>query len=162
MRGCVLGAACLLLTMAAHGAAGGTILEPALIPGLAVAVTLGTVWAGRRATTARLAVFVIAVQALLHVMSVAGGHGHGSSVIPSPAMVIAHGVAAVAMAVVLTHADAIAHAWHAFLTALARPLPALIPVPIAAPIVPAPRHRPVPLLPLVSRDISRRGPPNHE
>lgn len=160
VRGSVLGASCLTVSMAAHAPACGVVLDVGLLLCGALAFGLGMAWAQRRARPVTLVAFVLGMQVLLHVVSVAAGaHHRGTGLIPSPSMVAWHAMAAVLMAMLLVRADTIAHRWAAFLRALRSPMPVL-PV-IACPgtalilVDPAPHawlHDP-------ARSIPRRGPP---
>ncbi|MBU6245985.1 MAG: hypothetical protein KGP12_12295 [Actinomycetales bacterium] len=160
LRGSVLAAACLAVSTAAHATACGVTLDVGLLLSVAITMGLGLAWAQRRARTATLVAFVLACQVLLHVVSVlASAHHSSASLIPSPSMIAWHAMAAVLMAVLLAHADTIAHRWAAFLHALRWPAPALPGIPLIAgaqpPAEPAPstwRHDP-------AYRIQRRGPP---
>jgi hypothetical protein len=113
--------------VAAHTAAGGVAIDAGLLLGLVAATALGVAWADRRATWTRCAVFVVGSQALLHVLaSLVGSHHPGQSLLPSPSMTLAHVLAAMLVALLITHADTLLHRWVAFLRTLAQPT-ALLP-----------------------------------
>lgn len=160
LRGTVLAVACLAVSAAAHATACGVTVDAGLLLSAAIAVGLGLAWAQKRARPATLVAFVLSCQALLHLVSVlASAHHSSASLIPSPSMIAWHAMAAALIALLLAHADTIAHRWAAFLHALRWPAPALPGIPLIAaaqlPAEPAPsawRHDP-------AHRIRRRGPP---
>jgi cytochrome bd-type quinol oxidase subunit 2 len=167
VRGSLLGAACLLITLAGHTAAGGNPADAGILLGLPLAVALGVAWAERRRSTGQLIAFVLGCQALLHVvMTLAAGHpGHGASalpgtpMLPGAPMLIGHLLAALAAALVLSHGEAVLHRWLAFLAALGQPALAVPTISIAE----HPAHHWIqPTLALhdrLARSTPRRGPP---
>lgn len=163
VRGAVLGVSCLLLSLAAHTAAGGASLDLGLGLSALIALALGIAWAERRATPLRLAAFVLIAQLVLHGFGVvAGSHHHGASLIPSPGMIAAHAIAAVGMALLLAHADTLAHGWVAFLQSLRTQLPVLQPLPVRVAAAVAAGPVPAVIRPVALHDIARRGPPVSE
>ena len=126
-RGAVVGAACLLSTVALHSAAGGSVGGLGLVLSLVVSLSLGIAMADRRRSLLTLAALLLGGQMLLHLLiSIGTGHGamlHGS---PSPtAMALAHLIACLVTAAILTRADDIAHCWLAFIRSMRRGVPAL-------------------------------------
>lgn len=128
-RAALIAGTLLVLTVAGHSAGGGS--APDLV-GLAIATILATALAlaasSRRLGIGRLLVLLLGGQALLHVvLSLAGGHDHGSSTTaPSvTAMVAGHVVAAALAAVVVTYADELIDRWIALVQAALGATPAV-------------------------------------
>ena len=162
VRGAVLGGACLLLTEIGHTSAGGGHLDIGTALAAVVALALGTAWAQRRRSVPRLVVFVASVQLLLHVLLVlSGAHGsHHVPLMPSMGMLLAHGLASVAMALLLNFGEATLQQWRTFLAALVGPHLAL---PLISPVGPVLAIRPHPasgITSIVIRQGPRRGPPS--
>jgi len=114
LRGIVVGAAMLILTSAAHTSANAsppTIGAFLILTPLVVALSIA--FLQRQRSYIWLIGFSVGVQALLHIlMTVGAGHGsHHASLLPSTAMVLTHVGAAIATALVLSHADALLHRW---------------------------------------------------
>ena len=162
VRGSALGVACLLITLAGHTAAGGNPADAGILLGLPIAVTLGFAWAERRRTTGQLIAFVLACQALLHlVMTLASGHpGHGTPLLPSAAMLLGHLFAAIVAALILSHGETVLHRWLAFLAELGRPALALPSLSITDQPTPTWITPAISLHGRLARSIPRRGPPD--
>lgn len=162
LRGAILGGSCLLLTEIGHSIAGGGHLDVGTGLAALVALALGTAWAQHRRSVPGLVAFIVAVQLLLHVLMVLGGsHGaHHAALIPSPPMVLAHGLAAVAMAVLLNFGESTLQQWLAFLTALAGPRPCLPGLAVVGPVIPAGSAPARGTSATLARRHLHRGPPN--
>ncbi len=160
MRGAALGVAAVLITILGHSAGHGELPEPGLILLLLpLAVALGALVAQKRRSGAWVLGFVLALQVLFHLLlTIAAGHGHHGSFLPDAPMLVSHLIAAAAVAVVLTHGDALIHRWIAFWQALAFEL-SWKPAPLAitgTPVYIEPTLAPSTAL---SHVIARRGPP---
>ncbi len=108
VRGGVLAGFCLLLSLTAHVAGGGT---PHLSPGLLVAGALLAVVCVAAADQQRGLGGIVAVlgtsQVLFHLLSAGGEHGGtvSATVTPGASMVLAHAVAAAIVGVLLAHGE---------------------------------------------------------
>jgi hypothetical protein len=114
LRGIVVGAAMLILTLAAHTSANASLPTiGALLILTPLVVALSIAFLQRQRSYLWLISFSVGVQALMHIlMTVGAGHGsHQASLLPSAAMVLTHVGAAIATAVVLSHADYLLHRW---------------------------------------------------
>ena len=162
MRGAVFGGACLLLTEIGHTSAGGGHLDIGTALAAVVALALGTAWAQRRRSVPRLAVFVAAMQLLLHVLMVlSGSHAsHHVPLLPNTSMLIAHTLAAVAMALLLNFGEATLQQWINFLAALVGPSLALPIITTAAPAMAIRTRAASGTTSIIDRQRPRRGPPS--
>jgi hypothetical protein len=163
IRGAVLGGACLLLTEIGHTSAGGGHLDISAALAAVVALALGTAWAQRRRSLPRLVVFVAAVQLLLHVLMVlSGSHAsHHVPLVPSTSMLIAHGLAAVAMAMLLNFGEATLQQWMRFLAALIGPAFSLPVIAVADQGTVLAPSASIGMSATLGRQLRRRGPPSH-
>jgi hypothetical protein len=159
-RGAALGVAAVLITILGHAGGHGALPEAGLLVLLLpLAIALGALVTHKRRSGAWVLGFVLALQVLFHVLlTIIAGHGHDGALLPDTSMLLGHVVAAVAVAVVLTHGDALIHRWIGFWQALALELrwtPA--PLPFAcAPIFIEPH---VVDSTVLGHAIARRGPP---
>lgn len=149
-----------VVTLAAHTAGGGAVdaLSTAVVLALAVALAAGL--ANRRLGLTRLIPALLGAQVVLHLlMSVAGAHGASHAVHGGWLMAGAHVAAALAIALVVAHADGLLAAWATLLrTTLgaALRLPATPDAHGALPTSVAPAT--TTLIALLHR-VERRGPP---
>jgi hypothetical protein len=162
LRGAILGGTCLVLTEIGHTAAGGGHLDVSTGLAALVALALGTAWAQRRRSVVRLTLFIAAVQLLLHVLMVmSGAHAsHHVPLLPGTSMLIAHALAAVAMALVLNFGEATLQQWITFLAALAGPSLALPVITTAAPAMAIRTRAAIGTTSIIDRHQPRRGPPS--
>jgi hypothetical protein len=161
-RGAVVGAVCLVLSLGSHAAAGGDVpgVGAVLLAGC-VAVAVCTWWAARRRGPVALLALTGSLQVGLHLLlQLVAGHGATGALVPGPAMVAAHVLAAASMAWVLAGGEdalwevcaALTHAW-APATGTASPVPPGPAVP------PSPPTRMEPAGIVLARSRPRRGPP---
>ena len=165
-RGLTLAASCLLLSAGAHAVAGGGApeLEPALLgPALLSAVCVAA--ADRRRGFAGILGVVAVSQPVLHVLlSLSHDPAAAAVALPGLGMVLAHAVAGLVVAALLAGTEAVLWGFAALsATVLLRQprrvhagLPAVLTA-FDAPVLPTPARRPYALL--LSRGLSRRGPP---
>ena len=160
MRGAALGVAAVLITILGHSAGHGELPEPGLLLLLLpLAVALGALVAQKRRSGAWVLGFVLALQVLFHLLlTIAAGHGHHGSFLPDVPMLVSHLIAAGAVAVVLTHGDALIHRWIAFWNALAIEL-GWIPAPQAVAAAPVFIEPTLVTSSALAHAIARRGPP---
>ena len=165
-RGATLGGALLVLTCAGHAAGqGGALPAPYSLVILApLAFALGIAFAERRRTTLGLFAFLLAVEALFHVLlSVVGGHHSGASAtvhgVDTQAMLAGHVLAALVFAAVLGYGDDLLHRWLAFLGDLARSAPRLSPAWTARTAPPVGVSASPLRSSTILRSVRRRGPP---
>jgi hypothetical protein len=161
-RAALVAGALTLLTLAGHTAGGGRVdlvglaLVSLLSVGLAVATT------ARPPSLTRLLAVLLAGQALLHlVLTFAAGHeAHGTTHLPTTAMVGAHVLAGVAAALLVRHADGLLARWADFVTAVIGPQvrPALEPLESASTSVTS-AARSLLQLDVLLHQVVRRGPP---
>lgn len=122
VRAVTIAVIALTISLGSHGFAHGEIPGAgALVSGLAVTLLIGLNTSGRRYTTGRALIVLLAVQPALHVLFVVGAHGahpvnSAGSVLPSaptagPAMVGAHLLAAGLAAVWIGHGDGLLWRW---------------------------------------------------
>lgn len=161
-RGLLLGLAMILLTSIAHTAGDGQLPGvSAYLLMLPLCAALGVATMTRSHGWAWFACYAVGVQALLHVLLVTtSGHAaHEQAITPSPAMLLAHAVAAVAVGLLLAHGDALLLRWLAYMRAAlsvpASRLPLVTPRSLRTPWRP-----PLPCSStLLEHKIARRGPP---
>ncbi|MDO9485204.1 MAG: hypothetical protein Q7K25_03985 [Actinomycetota bacterium] len=162
LRGLLLGIAMVLLTATAHAGAHGQLPDAGALGLLTViSVGLGTIAMERPRGISWFLLYAMGMQTLLHVLLVTttAHTAHGNSLVPSASMVLAHVLAAGALAVLLAHADAVLLRFvfymRTVLFALIRPL--VLHVPWQTDNFTAV----TPLLPQVTIKfaIARRGPP---
>lgn len=112
VRGLVMSAACLFFPGAAHMAAGGAVPTHAgFLLGAALLSVACVGLADRRRYAGEIACVLFFSQPALHVLLVlAGQHGGEAAIFPSTAMLVAHGVAASVLTVLLAGAEAVAWA----------------------------------------------------
>ena len=116
MRGAALGVAAVVITALGHSGGHGALPEPGLLALLLpLALALGTLVAHKRRSGAWVLGFVLALQVLFHLLlTIAAGHGHQGSLLPDTPMLLGHLIAALVVAAVITHGDALIHRWIAF------------------------------------------------
>lgn len=160
MRGAALGVAAVLITLLGHSGGHGELPEPALLALLLpLALALGTLVAQKRRSGAWILGFVLALQVLFHtLLTIAAGHAHQRGFLPDTSMLLGHLIAAIAIAGVLTHGDALVHRWIAFWQALAIEL-GWTPAPQAAGAAPAFFEPHISDSAVLGHAIARRGPP---
>ena len=152
--------AAVLITIMGHSAGHGELPEPGLLLLLLpLAVALGALVAHNRRSGAWVLGFVLALQVLFHLLlTIAAGHGHHGSFLPDTQMLVSHLIAAAAVAVVLTHGDALIHRWIAFWQALAFELN-WRPAPLALASTPVFIEPTLIESSALAHVIARRGPP---
>lgn len=163
-RGLTLSAACLATPAVAHVAAGGGV--PAAGPLLFVAALLSVACvalADRRRTAGEIAAILLLSQPVLHVLFALSGHGT-AAVVPSPAMAIGHGLAALSLTAILAGAEALTWSLAALsATVLLRRARALFTFAARAVVPAAPPHGADASTPAYVRHLTdtapRRGPP---
>ena len=161
MRGAALGVAAVVITALGHSGSHGALPEPGLLALLLpLALALGTLVAHKRRSGAWVLGFVLALQVLFHLLlTIAAGHGHQGSLLPDTSMLLGHLIAALVVAAVITHGDALIHRWIDFWHDLALELD-------WTPAPPAITSAPVFMEPTLSEStalahaIARRGPPS--
>ena len=119
MRGMVLGALCALIALAGHAVGGGHATGLGAALAVLVVALLGTAIAKQELTLARLSVFAVGSQLLVHLMVAAAHHQHaqgGGRGFSAQSMVVGHVVAALFAAVMLRQADATVFRWARFLS----------------------------------------------
>ncbi len=158
-----MGAALAVLTVAGHTAAQGSIDAVGVVVTAAISVALGLSVTRGPLGFPRLLAFLLAGQALLHVvLAFASAHSHGTAVgAPSTAaMVAGHVLAAIVAAMVVCHADGLMARWSALLGSTlgwSRPVPVRPARPMDA-VLPYVEDRGLVLRHLDHR-LQRRGPP---
>lgn len=160
MRGAALGVAAVLITLLGHSGGHGELPEPVLLVLLLpLALALGTLVAQKRRSGVWILGFVLALQVLFHILlTIAAGHAHQRGFLPDTSMLLGHLIAAIAIAGVLTHGDALVHRWIAFWQALAIEL-GWTPAPQAAGSAPAFFEPHISGSAVLGHAIARRGPP---
>ena len=159
-RGSALGAAAVLITILGHSGGHGAVPEPGLLVLLLPpALGLGALVSHKRRSGAWILGFVLALQVLFHLLlTIAAGHGHHGPLLPDAPMLLGHLIAALGIAAVLTHGDALIHRWIEFWHALWLEF-SWAPAPASArrlqPFFTPPTLAPVALV----GTIARRGPP---
>ena len=120
MRGAALGSVLFALTVSGHMASGGGHSLANAVWLLPIMIVLSATLADRRRTLGWLVAYLLGAETLFHlVLTVSLGHdGRVASAAPSPAMVVAHAVAAVVAAVAIHHADDLLHRWLQFVETL--------------------------------------------
>jgi hypothetical protein len=160
MRGAVLGIAAVLITLLGHSGGHGALPETGLLALLLpLALGLGALVSHKRRSGAWILGFVLALQVLFHLLlTIAAGHGHHGPLLPDAPMLLGHLFAALAVAAVLTHGDALIHRWIAFWHSLSQTF-VWIPTPASRcspqPFFESPALHAVTL----TGTIARRGPP---
>jgi hypothetical protein len=162
-RAALTSSALVVLTLAAHSAASGTL--PSLVPlvlvvGLATALT----WAvsDRRRSLAWTTAYLVGAQALLHlILAFAGTHGHAAGLVPSTSMLAAHLAAALVAAVVLVHSDGLIQRWAALLAHLLGSPATVLADPVGVPgrVLPPSTRRHLHVRDALRHSVERRGPP---
>ena len=162
LRGLILGLAMVLLTSAAHASAHGQLPDAGglalLIP---VSVGLSTIAMERKRGVLWFVLYALGIQALLHVLlvTVSAHSSPHSSLLPDQTMLLAHGITAGLLALLLAHGDALLLRWVAYMsTVLYR---ALIPLRLIA-AMGIDNFAPVAALSqarAIEFSIPRRGPP---
>lgn len=160
VRGTALSAACLLLSLAAHAAAGGHVR---LGVGLWTAVLLLSAFcvlaANRRATPYEIGAVVAVSQVLLHVFAGLGGHPTHSVDPATPGMWAAHLTAGTLMTVLLAQGERLVWVLFALFERLVR-LAIVWPVPARPRTLAVPHRVPdVPRIRVVAEPVGERGPP---
>jgi hypothetical protein len=156
----VLGISAVLITVLGHSGGYGTLPEPGLLVLLLpLALGLGALVSHTRRSGAWILGFVLSLQVLFHLLlTIAAGHGHHGPLLPDAPMLLGHLIAALAIAAVLTHGDALIHRWIEFWQALSLEF-SWTPAPASArspqPFFEAPALGSDPLV----STIARRGPP---
>jgi hypothetical protein len=161
-RGAVAGAACLVLSLGWHVAAGGAVPGAgAVLLAACVAAAVGTWWAARRRGTVALLALTGSLQIGLHVLfELLTGHGAAGALLPGPAMTAAHLLAAAGVAWVLACGEDALWQVCAALTHASAPVPGAVPPPPELPALPAlPWPRTDPAGVVLARSRPRRGPP---
>jgi len=124
VRGLVLGMCVLAISVAGHAAGGQGSLPDivSLLVLLPIAIALSVTLTDRRRGVAWLLGYLLAVQALFHVLlTLSTGHaGAHQGFTPTMSMLALHLLATLASAVVLTRGDAHLVAWLRFLNSLGR------------------------------------------
>ncbi|CAB4905840.1 MAG: hypothetical protein F2806_06370 [Actinobacteria bacterium] len=114
LRGLVVGSAMLILTSVAHTSADASLpTAGAFLMLTPLVVALSVAFLQCQRSYLQLITFSVGIQALLHLlMTVGAGHGsHHTTLLPSTGMIATHFGAAIATALVLSHADALLHRW---------------------------------------------------
>ena len=116
-RTALTGTALILLTVAAHAAGGGD-LPPMfgllLVSAMAMALTFAV--SDRRRSLPWLVGYMLAGQLFLHMlMTFAGGHAHGTPLLPDTGMLSGHALGGALAAMALAYADGLLDRWAAFL-----------------------------------------------
>jgi hypothetical protein len=176
LRGTVVGVFATLVAAGSHAAAGGAVPSAlSIVVGLAFATLLGTLAAGRRPSTLRIAIIAGGAQFAFHAVfaaltpfaaSVAPGHHPGHLTLDTaahhpddPAMWIAHAVAGIATVLFLRRAEAAL--WALLGDALERaavPVAMRVEIPELRIVTYSPEPRRALAL-LIAAALSRRGPP---
>lgn len=169
LRAAAFAAVSVMLGIAAHAFAGGSVSAPSVVVALLVSFLPAQALAGRERSAAVIAVTLAATQLVLHVLfagahavePVVAGHAHGQSwLVPGLGMLVMHGWAIGLTALWMSHGEA---ALWALLRRLAvRLLVAVLAFvdPAARTAVPAPAERPAILRSiLLGHEMGRRGPP---
>lgn len=155
-----MAAALTVVTLAAHTAGGGAIdaLSAAVVGVLAIALAAGV--ANRPLGLTRLIPALIGAQFVLHLlMSVAGGHGGSHAAQAGWPMAFAHGIAAIAIAFVVAHADRVLTAWSTLLRTTLGAALHLPATPEASDVPPASVAPAATTLMALLHRVERRGPP---
>ncbi|MEU7893316.1 MFS transporter [Nonomuraea sp. NPDC049152] len=169
LRAAAFAAVSVLLGIAAHTFAGGSVSVPSVLVALLLSFLPAQALAGRERSLGVIVATLAASQAVLHVLfsaahavepvAVAHGHGH-SGLVPGLAMLVAHGWAVGLTALWLSHGEAAL--WALLRRLTVRLLFALLAFvdPAARTVILAPAERPVILRRiLLGHDMDRRGPP---
>lgn len=102
--------ACLVLSASGHVAGGGAVPTDAgflLVAALLSVACVGL--ADRRRSAGEIGALLLFSQPVLHVLlTLAGHHGAGGSVVPGPSMLLAHALAAAVLTVLLAGAESVA------------------------------------------------------
>ncbi len=154
-------AALTVLTLGGHTAGAGTLPSPAgLVLVCSVSFALTYAVSDRRRGLIWLLAYLLGSQALLHVLlSFTAGHQHGSALLPPPAMLAGHALAAFVATFLLAHADGLLERW-LLLLSHALGAPRLGNGPGRAPANVRARHRArAELLCALLHHVERRGPP---
>lgn len=159
-RGAALGGAAVMITVLGHSGGQAALPEPGLlILLLPLALALGALVAQKRRSGMWVLGFVLALQVLFHLLlAIAAGHGHHGSFLPDTRMLLSHFIAALAVAGVLTHGDALVHRWIVFWQTLALQL-GWVPAPLATASAPAFFEPTLVESTTLTHVIARRGPP---
>jgi hypothetical protein len=164
VRAGLLGSALTVLTLAGHTSAGGALDVVGVGITALVALALAVALSARALSFPLLLAVLLAGQGLLHVLvTITAGHAHaaaGPSTDPV-VMVVAHALAALVAAALITYADHLAARWQAFLaTVLGASVPSL-PTPSLSTRTGVPRaDSAAGALVLLLHGVVRRGPPS--
>lgn len=153
------------LALGAHATAGG---EPPVLPLLVLLVALvdaaSSTFARRSRSPLATAAALLTAQVVLHgAFTLAGpvhaGHAAHAGHLPSVLMLVAHGIAALVMAFLLSHGERLIRRITRVLVPVAVLRP-FRPRPATGPVVDVPTDVPSLRLPSSLHDLSRRGPPH--
>ena len=163
VRGFALGLCVLSISVAGHAGAGQGSL-PDLVSFLLIlplAVALSVSVAGRRRGVAWLLAYLLAVQALFHVvLALTSTHpGHHLALTPTASMLMLHLLATFACAVALTFGDRHLVSWLRFLDCLARDYFLVVPEARWAPVPVAGEDQTPRIRRVVAYPWQHRGPP---
>lgn len=163
VRAGLLGSALTVLTLAGHTSAGGALDVVGAGITAVVAFALAVALSARALSFPLLLAVLLAGQGLLHVLvTITAGHAHaaaGPSTHPA-VMVVAHALAALVAAALITHADHLAARWQAFLATVLGASVLLLPTPTLPPRRGIARATSADaMLVLLMHGVIRRGPP---
>ena len=159
LRGVSAGLLTAALAVAAHGAADSAAPSGTAVVLLAVlAATVGGLATTiDRTADAHVLLGLLATGQLIgHLMLSAAGHSHGGRSSPAPAMLVAHGLAVVAGAVLIAAGDRLCRAVSRIVEVAARAIAQPIP---GRPLVVACADQPLRSALLLAASVSHRGPP---
>lgn len=163
VRGSVVAVCCLTLSLLAHGLAGGGTPPVHVLVGLGVGLAATCTWrSGRRWRFPGLLTALLSAQAALHPVFDATATTSRTTAPPlQAAMVVAHLLAAVVLALLLTRGEDLLHSCVAVLRRRVAPHPPVGPLAVdRAPMrLPSAPFRPRPRV-LSSGAVARRGPPS--
>lgn len=149
-----------VVTLAGHTAAGGRVDLLGLAVLAAVSIALGSALVRRTPSVATLFIGLVGAEAVLHlVLTVAAGHGHTGAHPSTAAMVSGHVLAALAVALVVVHADGILASWSRLLAGVLGHRVDLPLTPGVAPLAAPGDTVCSPTLRLLRHRVARRGPP---
>lgn len=151
----------MVLTLAGHTAGQGSLSATSIVLVALVSTGLALAATRRPLTWPRALLVLLAGQALLHMlMTFTAGHGHASSGIDVPLMIVGHVAAAALAAGVLMHADDLLARWSAFLAATVGSASLILAEPLSAPCTVLPTTEGGRASHVALRhDVIRRGPP---
>ena len=159
-RTALVAAALTVVTLAAHTAGGGSVdaLSAAVVLALAIALAAGV--SNRRLGLARLIPALLGAQVVLHLlMTVTGAHGPAHGTGSGWLMVVAHGLAAIAIAMVVVHADDLLMAWSRLVRTALGTAVRVPTTPEAHGVAPTGSAPPLGTLTCLLHRVERRGPP---